>query len=1516
MVKYFTDHSRVLLSAFTFLLALSVLPAQNELRLYSDSIQAECGDTVTLSVRVSDFVSVVALDFSLTWNAASLERIGGYTNLNTTLGLSAVNFGPYPSPDNDTLNFQWSNFQSDTLADNDILFSIPFIVRGGGGLSATLVFGDTPTPIVCGKKINNIIQEVDVITATGHVLITDTEDPVLSCPKDTIVIVSNGTTMWTANGLSPVSSDNCAIDSVTYSLTGATSGSGLFSVDGVSFNSGTTVVSYRAVDFAGNHTDCSFSVTVRDTILRFFLDSGQASCDDTLFTLDVTTRNFLAITSAQFGIFWDKAILEYKGIINLNSTLGLSPSNFGPGTIDDTLTMSWANGLGETLPDDAVLFSISFSVQGNPGAQTLAVFGSTPSIPIEASKFQTSGPPVQVGVETFDATIDITDEDDPDLGCPPNRTVTIPQGQSAWTATGISPSLSDNCGVPDLEFLVAGATSASGNGSVDGTSLNLGTNTITYQATDQAGNDSICTFQVTVLKDSLILIIDPITADCSEDSITVCVTSRGFNNLGSLQFAISWDSQVLGYTGIGQTNPILALNQNNFGPVGGIVDTLTFNWFNGLGDTIPNDSILFCINFEILGGPNSSTALNFISTPVLPIEAAVIEPPLNNLVVIPVFLSDGSFSTSDNEPPVLGPCPSPIVVYTSAITCDATATWTEPTASDNCTADPAVVCDNLSGSTFPVGTTPVTCIATDDAGQSDTCSFTVTVLDTFSPAIICDLTDLIVSVTDTSCTASVSWNLPLSLDNCSPVSVSGPPAGGTFTTGNYTIEYIFTDPSGNSSICGFNLFVLDNTPPVVTSCPGDVTVMATSANCTAFFIPPTPNFADNCDSIADIQFRFDGQFYDPGTQIEVPKGSSTITWYAFDLYANLDSCVYTVTVEGGGNYQLACPSDVNVVLSGTDCDTLISWPTPGISGGCGLNPGLHLVASTVPGSAFSPGITIVNYVLIDTIVGDTLASCAFSITVSETRAPAFTNCPGTLSLISDGITCKATANWTAPTATDDCGGSVTVVQTAGPTPGDLSNGIYTVTYVATDGSGNTSICNILVSVCDTLAPLVQGCPSDIEVSLPAVTDSCNTNVNWIAPSFEDECDGSNLTLTNSHQPGVFSTGTTTVTYTATDNCGNTSTCSFNVRVIDFIPPVANCQADVTITSNGTVVSDANGFIDSLVVTNCKEVRVYFRQPGGTDNCSSVSTIQIDVTGLSSGDVFPDGGVYELAFAILDASGNRDTCRTKLTVLPYSLNVSADPIPVCEDDDVNLSVESIAGATYSWSGPGGFSSNLQNPILPMVTQSDAGTYSVTVSIAGCPKTLTGSVTVDLLEAPGLNADTFTMSVNSTLSDADILINDVINANANYNITFLQPLPPGNLVNNLDGTFEYTPPQNFSGVIQFSYEVCYQECPGLCATTSVTIEVGEPGCEPNNLITPNNDNRNDVVVFKCLDKFPRNSFYVYNQWGDQVYSASPYNNDWNGTLQGEAGKPLPDGTYYYLFYRGNNSEPEKGFITILR
>ncbi|HYW95041.1 MAG TPA: gliding motility-associated C-terminal domain-containing protein, partial [Bacteroidales bacterium] len=82
----------------------------------------------------------------------------------------------------------------------------------------------------------------------------------------------------------------------------------------------------------------------------------------------------------------------------------------------------------------------------------------------------------------------------------------------------------------------------------------------------------------------------------------------------------------------------------------------------------------------------------------------------------------------------------------------------------------------------------------------------------------------------------------------------------------------------------------------------------------------------------------------------------------------------------------------------------------------------------------------------------------------------------------------------------------------------------------------------------------------------------------------------------------------------------------------------------------------------------------------------------------------------------------------------------------------------------------------------------------------------------------------------------------------------------------------------------------------------------------IITPNSDGFNDVWFVNHIEYFEKNSLRIFNRWGNQVYSASPYDNTWRGTSN--KGIDLPDGTYFYLLDLGNGGEVHKGYIIIHR
>ncbi len=95
-------------------------------------------------------------------------------------------------------------------------------------------------------------------------------------------------------------------------------------------------------------------------------------------------------------------------------------------------------------------------------------------------------------------------------------------------------------------------------------------------------------------------------------------------------------------------------------------------------------------------------------------------------------------------------------------------------------------------------------------------------------------------------------------------------------------------------------------------------------------------------------------------------------------------------------------------------------------------------------------------------------------------------------------------------------------------------------------------------------------------------------------------------------------------------------------------------------------------------------------------------------------------------------------------------------------------------------------------------------------------------------------------------------------------------------------------------------------------------GGPGIVVPEGFSPNGDNSNETLIIPNLSDYPDHVFKVFNRWGVEVYKASPYNNDWDGTMQGKmaVGKDvLPEGTYFYILDL-DGDKIVKGYIYITR
>ncbi len=164
-----------------------------------------------------------------------------------------------------------------------------------------------------------------------------------------------------------------------------------------------------------------------------------------------------------------------------------------------------------------------------------------------------------------------------------------------------------------------------------------------------------------------------------------------------------------------------------------------------------------------------------------------------------------NFAVRDTTPPVISGTPANIVSEATS-SAGAVVTYTLPTAVDAVDGAVPISCSSASGSMFPLGSTTVTCQASDKAGNKATSSFTVSVKDTTAPVIAAH-TD--VTAMAMSSFAIVNYDLPTAtdlVDGSVPVSCV-PASGSTFNVGTTLVNCSATDGHGNTAHSAFNVNV-------------------------------------------------------------------------------------------------------------------------------------------------------------------------------------------------------------------------------------------------------------------------------------------------------------------------------------------------------------------------------------------------------------------------------------------------------------------------------------------------------------------------------------------------------------------------------------------------------------------------------------------------------------------------------------------------------------------------------------
>src|SRR6266568_2321476 len=254
-------------------------------------------------------------------------------------------------------------------------------------------------------------------------------------------------------------------------------------------------------------------------------------------------------------------------------------------------------------------------------------------------------------------------------------------------------------------------------------------------------------------------------------------------------------------------------------------------------------------------------------------------------LLIPFTLDSGDFSklifATDGvakSNPLIFTCPSNITVQ-----CSDTVVYPDVQHSGGC-GTLAVSYSPPPGS-LPLGSTVVTATGTDGIGDTATCNFTVTRVDTNTPVVTLNGSGQMTvechgTFTDPGATAS---------DACAGTSLSVTASGSVNANqaGDYTLTYTATGPTGNTGTATRIVHVVDTTPPTIT-CPAPITASTCGGSAQVSF---TVTATDLCDgSLTPICTPPSGSLF--------PFGTTTVNCTATDGHTNSAACSFTVTVTG------------------------------------------------------------------------------------------------------------------------------------------------------------------------------------------------------------------------------------------------------------------------------------------------------------------------------------------------------------------------------------------------------------------------------------------------------------------------------------------------------------------------------------------------------------------------------------------------------------------------------------------
>lgn len=390
-----------------------------------------------------------------------------------------------------------------------------------------------------------------------------------------------------------------------------------------------------------------------------------------------------------------------------------------------------------------------------------------------------------------------------------------------------------------------------------------------------------------------------------------------------------------------------------------------------------------------------------------------------------------------------------------------------------------------------------------------------------------------------------------------------------------TRAWTATDECDNVSSHTQVITVEDTTAPSLAGVPSDVAVQ-----CDSFPEPAEVTATDNCSDVV-VQFN---ENTEPGRCV----GDATITrtWTATDNCGNQSAQSRIITLlDDTAPVLSGVPTDATV-----ECDALPAPAEVAATDNCS-EAVVELSENTEPGRCVGESVVTRTWAATDECGNQ--SSQTQTITVVDTAAPVLVGVPADITVECDSIPAPPEV-----TATDNCSDpSVELIEQMEGGIG-VGKAVITRTWTATDDCGNQTSQTQVIVVVDTTAPALVDAPADMTVECDSVPDPAMVTAT-------DNCAVPPVEFTENVEPGPCNGQLTiTRTWTATDDCGNQTSQSQVITVVDTTMPVLIAgPVDETVECDSVTLP-----AEVTATDNCSDASVDFSESAEPGVCLGESTI--------------------------------------------------------------------------------------------------------------------------------------------------------------------------------------------------------------------------------------------------------------------------------------------------------------------